>query len=219
MKKKVITRILFTLLICVIIICSLSLFVKVSTRAQILELDELKKLEDVDCIIVLGSYVEGEEPSPILKERLIKGIELYNEGISPKIIMSGDHGRDNYNEVGAMKSFGIESGVVSSDIFMDHAGFSTYDSIYRAKEVFGAKKIVIVTQEYHLYRALYIANSLGIEAYGYKADIRKHQGALKREFREILARDKDIVKSFFKPESTYTGEAIPVSGNGDVTND
>ena len=102
---------------------------------------------------------------------------------------------------------------------MDHAGFSSYESIYRAKEIFEAKKIVIVTQKYHLYRSLYIANKLGIEAYGVSADLRKYIGQSYREVREILARDKDFVKCIFKPKSTYMGEVIPVNGDGDITND
>ena len=102
---------------------------------------------------------------------------------------------------------------------MDHAGFSTYESIYRAKDIFEAKKVVIVTQEYHLYRALYIANQLGLEAYGVGADPRQYVGATYRELREILARDKDFIKCIFKPEPTYLGDTIPVSGNGDITND
>ena len=102
---------------------------------------------------------------------------------------------------------------------MDHAGFSTYESIYRAKDIFQAKKVVIVTQKYHLYRALYIANRLGLEAYGVGADPRQYVGATYREIREILARDKDFIKCIFKPEPTYLGDTIPVSGNGDITND
>ncbi|MBO5096162.1 MAG: YdcF family protein, partial [Bacilli bacterium] len=122
-------------------------------------------------------------------------------------------------EVNIMKEFAIEKGVPSENIFMDHAGFSTYESIYRAKEIFEADKIVIVTQKYHLYRALHIANSLGIEAYGVGADPRQYVGAMYRELREILARNKDFVKCLFKPEPTYLGETIPVSGNGNATND
>ena len=118
-----------------------------------------------------------------------------------------------------MKKYAIDKGVPSEDIFMDHAGFSSYESIYRAKEIFGAKRIVIVTQKYHLYRALHIANSLGVEAYGVGADPRQYVGAMYREIREILARNKDFVKCLFKPEPTYLGESIPVSGSGDVTND
>ena len=217
--KKIAKYIIFIILIGIIIICILSLYVKLSTKKQILELDELKEIENVDCILILGAGVNKGKPSPMLEERLIKGIELYKEGISPKIIMSGDHGKKDYNEVGVMKTYGIEEGIPSENIFMDHAGFSTYDSIYRAKEIFGAKKIIIVTQEYHLYRSLYIANALGLEAYGYSSSINKHEGQIKREIREILARNKDIIKSIIKPMSTYVGEPIPVSGNGDITND
>ncbi len=118
-----------------------------------------------------------------------------------------------------MKQVAIDNGIPSADIFMDHAGFSTYDSIYRAKEIFQAQKVIIVTQKYHLYRALYIANQLGLKAYGVAADTRSYAGQSYRELREILARDKDFVKSIFKVKPTYLGEAIPVSGNGDVTND
>ena len=102
---------------------------------------------------------------------------------------------------------------------MDHAGFSTYESIYRAKEIFKAKKIIIVTQKYHLYRALYIANKLGLEAYGISADKKEYSGQIKREIREILARNKDIIQTIIKPKPTYLGEPIPVSGNGNITND
>ena len=118
-----------------------------------------------------------------------------------------------------MKQVAVDAGIPSSDIFMDHAVFSTYESMYRAKEVFEADKIIIVTQEYHLYRAIYIAEKLGIEAYGVNADYRTYWGQTKREIREILARCKDFVSAITQPEPTYLGEAIPVSGNGDITND
>lgn len=217
--KKIISYIITIILVCTIMICSLSLYVKLKTRNRILELKDLKQVEEVDCILVLGAGVNGLKPSPMLKDRLDASLKLYNKGISNKIIMSGDHGQDNYNEVKAMKTYGIEHEIPSENIFMDHAGFSTYDSIYRAKEIFGVKKVIIVSQEYHLYRALYIAESLGIEAYGYSSDTRKYKGNLKREIREILARDKDFVKSIIKPEPTFLGEAIPVSGDGNITND
>lgn len=217
--KKIISYIITIILVCTIMICSLSLYVKLKTRNRILELKDLKQVEEVDCILVLGAGVNGLKPSPMLKDRLDASLKLYNKGISNKIIMSGDHGQDNYNEVKAMKTYGIEHEIPSENIFMDHAGFSTYDSIYRAKEIFGVKKVIIVSQEYHLYRALYIAESLGIEAYGYSSDTRKYKGNLKREIREILARDKDFVKSIIKPEPTFLGEAIPVSGAGNITND
>ena len=118
-----------------------------------------------------------------------------------------------------MKNYAIEEKIPSEDIFMDHAGFSTYESIYRAKEIFGVKTMIIVTQEYHLYRALYIANQLGIKAYGVNADKIKYSDEIYREAREILARNKDFVKVIFKPKPTYLGENIPINGSGDITND
>ena len=176
--------------------------------------------KNADCIVVLGCQVkEDGKPSDMLSDRIKRGIELYKKGAAPKIIMSGDHGRKSYDEVNAMKQAAVDSEVPSSDVFMDHAGFSTYDSIYRAKEIFEADRIIVVTQKYHLYRALYIAEKLGIEAYGVDSDYRTYWGQLNREAREILARCKDFVKTVFKPKSTYLGETIPVSGDGDITND
>jgi vancomycin permeability regulator SanA len=133
--------------------------------------------------------------------------------------MSGDHGQADYDEVNIMKNYAISHGVPSEDIFMDHAGFSTYESIYRAREVFGVKKFIIVTQEYHLHRALYIAESLGVEAYGLSADLRDYSGQLKYSIREVLARNKDFFTSLIKPKPKYLGERIDLGGNGDVTND
>ena len=219
--KYIIVKIIITIIILlVILVFGINFYVKASTKKQIIDNEsELSNLSDVDCILILGAGVRNNEPSPMLEDRLLKGIELYNKNISSKIIMSGDHGREEYDEVNIMKDFAIDKGVKSEDIFMDHAGFSTYESIYRAKEIFEAKKIIIVTQSYHLYRALYIANSLGIEAYGVSADLRTYTNQLSREIREIVARDKDFIKCIYKPKPTYLGDTIPVSGNGDITND
>ena len=175
---------------------------------------------NADCIIVLGCQVKDSgEMSHMLHDRVQRGVELYKAGAAPKLLMSGDHGRENYNEVGAMKNYAIENGVPSSDVFMDHAGFSTYETVYRAKEIFGAQKVIIVTQEYHLYRAVYIARQLGMEAYGVAADYRTYAGQLGRDAREILARCKDVAMTMFRMKPTYLGDPIPITGNGDVTND
>ena len=217
--KKVLKYVTIAIIIIAVIIISINSYVKITTQKQIIQEDDIKNLSDIDCIIILGAAIWGDKPSPMLEDRLLEGINLYKNNVSNKIIMSGDHGRKEYDEVNIMKKYAIEKGVPSEKIFMDHAGFSTYESIYRAKEIFGAKKVIIVTQKYHLYRALYISNQLGIEAYGVAADPRQYAGATYRELREILARNKDFVKCILKPQPTYLGETIPVSGNGDVTND
>ncbi len=217
--KKIIIIFVTTILLGILLVFGINFYVVFSTKNQIIENIENINLQDIDCILILGAGIWEDKPSHMLEDRLLEGISLYKNGISSKIIMSGDHGREEYDEVNIMKKFAIEKGVPSNDIFMDHAGFATYDSIYRAKEIFKSKKILIVTQEYHLHRALYIANSLGLEAYGVPSNPRKYGGQFFREIREILARNKDFVKCIFKPEPTYLGESIPVSGNGDITND
>lgn len=227
MEKQREKNMLKILIIIILILCaligimmlSINFYVVNKTKSKIVTEKQAKELENVDCILVLGAGIWGDKPSPMLEDRLLQGITLYNNQTSSKIIMSGDHGKEEYDEVNVMKDFAIEKGVKSEDIFMDHAGFSTYDSGYRAKEIFKAQKIIIVTQKYHLHRALYVAEKLGIEAYGVASDPREYRGQVVRELREVLARDKDFFKCIIKPEPTYLGDTIPVSGNGDATND
>ena len=203
-----------------ITVFSMNAYVMNFSKSRIITPADAEELSDVDCIIVLGCLVEANgEPSDRLADRVLGGVELYKNGVAPKIIMSGDHGREDYDEVGAMKRYAIENGVPSSDIFMDHEGFSTYESMYRAKEMFGAEKIVIVTQEYHLYRAIYIAEGLGIEAYGVSTDYHTYAGQTKRDIREVLARCKDLVMALFKPEASQIKEKISLDGDGDITNE
>ena len=175
--------------------------------------------EGYDCVLVLGCGVWGDRPSHMLEDRLLVGIELCKKGASEKLLMSGDHGRDEYDEVNVMKTFATDRGLASEDVFMDHAGFSTYESMYRARDIFKAKKVLIVTQEYHLYRAIFVARKLGLDAYGVTSDLRDYGGQVFRDIREILARNKDLVYTIVQPEPTYLGDAIPVQGNGDATND
>ena len=223
-KKKTLRGLLSIFLcLCILGITALTVInsiVKLSTGDQIISSEEAAKLEDIDCILVLGCFVKDDgRPSDMLFDRLTRGVELYDLGAAPKLLMSGDHGREEYDEVAAMKQFAIDEGIPSEDVFMDHAGFSTYESIYRAKEIFQANKILIVTQEYHLYRALYIANQLGVEAYGVSSDYHTYVGQFMRDFREMLARAKDCATCIFKPEPTYLGDTIPIFGDGNLTND
>lgn len=170
---------------------------------------------DPECIMVLGASINPDgTPSPMLEDRLEAGIELYNRGVAPKLLLTGDDGQVEYNEVEAMRKFAINAGVPEEDIFLDHAGFSTYDSVYRASYVFGVESMVVVTQEYHLYRTLHVCKKMGIEALGVGADQEVYGGQEFREIREVLARVKDFGMGLFKPEATFLGEAIPISGSG-----
>ena len=168
-------------------------------KPNIISADDAAALGDVDCIMVLGCSVRPDgTPSGMLRDRLDKGIELYEGGVSDRLLMSGDHGRANYDEVNRMKQYAIDEGIPSGDIFMDHAGFSTYESMYRA---------------------LYVAQAMGMEAYGVESDPRQYGGQKMRDLRELLARPKDLIYTIVMPKPTYLGDAIPVSGDGNVTND
>lgn len=197
----------------------INLYIKGSVKNRILTPEEAAIL-DADCILILGAGVwDNGRPSQMLADRLQQGIELYQAGASDRLLMSGDHGRMEHDEVNVMKAYAMERGIPSEHIFMDHAGFSTYESMYRAREIFQAEKIIIVTQRYHMYRALYIAKSLGLDAYGVASDPWQYTGQKYRELREFAARIKDFFYVIIKPEPTYLGDTIPVYGDGDVTND
>ena len=195
-------------------------FIIYRVKERILTAQEAGELSDVDCIMVLGCGVRDDgTPSMMLRDRLKEGIGLFRAGVSDRMLMSGDHGREDYDEVNLMKSYAVEAGVSSEAVFMDHAGFSTYESMYRARDIFQVRRIVIVTQNYHMYRALYIAQAMGMDAYGVPSAAEQYGGQLGRDMRELLARPKDLLYTMIKPKPKYLGEAIPVSGNGNVTND
>lgn len=190
----------------------------VGSKGSIVSADEAS-ISSADAIVVLGASVFADgTPSGILQDRLNDGIALYFAGVAPKLIMSGDNGTESYNEVRVMKQYAIAQGVPSEDIFCDHAGFSTYESMYRAKYVFGCQRIVVATQTYHLYRALWSAKSLGMQATGVPSDYHEYQKQLQYDIREVPARTKDFFKALFRMPSTYMGDAISLDQDGDVTN-
>ncbi len=221
-RNKVLISLVATLLLIPTLVGSISLYVTKSTEKYIYNEENITiqdNQDEYDAILVLGSGVRGNYPTPILKERLDTGIYLYENGIAPKIIMSGDHGRQYYDEVNIMKDYAIEQGVPSEDIFMDHAGFSTYESMYRVGYIFEAKRVIVVSQKYHLYRAIYIGKRLDLDIIGANATKNILGGHSARLTREVFAQNKDFFKVMFKPEPTFLGEKISLEESGDVTND
>ncbi len=216
--KSLLILLTIAALLAIIALAAIHAYVKNAYRNRIITPDQAMELNP-DCILILGARVWDTGPGPMLADRLLQGIELYKAGVSDRLLVSGDHGTKEYDEVNAMKNYAIEHGVPSEHIFMDHAGFSTYDSMYRARDVFQVKKVIIVTQEFHLYRSLYIANKLGLDAYGVASDLRPYARQEYVEIREVLARIKDFFKVAIQLEPTYLGDPIPIDGNGDATND
>lgn len=207
------------LLLLLAAVLGINAYVRGMGEERILSREEAVLLEDVDCILVLGCLVRSDgSPSDMLADRLDMGVALYEAGMSEALLVSGDHGREEYDEVNAMKAYAVSRGVPAEDVFMDHAGFSTYESVIRAKEVFGAERVVIVSQEYHLSRALYLAKAMEIEAWGVAADTREYRNQWVRDLREVMARCKDFFVGILRPDPTYLGESVDLSGDANQTN-
>lgn len=217
---KRVMGIVVSLLILIIMAISISLSIVNSYKKYIYDIENIPS--DNDAIIVLGAGVKDDgTPSDILADRLETSLEVFEDKVANTFVLSGDHSREDYNEVGAMKDYILDNNIDERVIFMDHAGFSTYDTMYRAKEIFKINKAVIVTNEYHLPRALYIARKLGIDAYGVKSDKRGYQLIDNYKKREILAQLKDFIYvNILRPKPKFLGESIPVnSSDGRVTED
>lgn len=173
-----------------------------------------------DAIIILGAYVRPDGAlSWILKDRLDTGLALYNQKTAPKILVTGDHGQQDYNEVQAMKNYLLNHGVPAKDIFMDHAGFDTYDSLYRARDVFLIKSAIIVSQNFHLPRAVYIAKRLGLNAQGVQARLYYPWWYL-NTIRDSASRIKAYIDvEILKSKPRFLGEVISITGDGNQTQD
>lgn len=204
----------------ILALAGINVYVKASVSKKLYQQAQADELPKVDCLLVLGAGLKADgSPNFMLQDRLNAAISLYRKGISRRLLMTGDHGRKDYNEVQAMKDYAIQAGVPADHIFMDHAGFSTYESAYRAKNVFQISSAVIITQKYHLYRALYCAEKLGIDAYGMTAKEVPYGGQWIRDAREVVARSKDVAYCLLRKKPTYLGEPIPITGRGSETDD
>ncbi len=215
-KKRVVLVFMIFALLAAAPFC-INAYIKSSMTDYMIDQEDAATIE-ADCILVLGAGLKaGGTPNDMLADRLDTGISLYYAGAAPKLLLTGDNGQIEYNEVQAMKEYAEAKGVPAEDIFLDHAGFSTYESMYRARDIFRVKTVLVVTQKYHQYRSLYIARGLGLEAYGVVSEPRSYSGQTYREMREILARNKDFFMVMLQPEPTYLGEEIPITGNGIIT--
>ena len=213
----VLALVLAVVVVAVLVFAGTNAAAVLTTRDDIVD-QQTAAAFDADAIVVLGASVRPDgTPSGILQDRLDDGIALYFAGAAPKIIMSGDNGTESYNECWAMKQYAISQGVPSEDVFCDHAGFSTYETMYRARHVFGAERIVVATQTYHLYRALYDAQGVGMEAIGVPSDYGEYANQSWYDIREVFARTKDFFQVLFSVPSTFVGDPISLDQSGDVT--
>lgn len=163
--------------------------------------------------IVLGCRVSGEEPSGCLEERLACALSLYRAGRIQRLLLSGDHGRRNYDEVNTMRAWLVEQGVPVDRIFLDHAGFDTYDTMVRAKRVFQVDGALIISQRFHLPRAIFIARRIGLDAVGIAADPERGSVCGRSGWREPLASVKAVLNIALASKPHFLGPAIPITGS------
>ena len=179
---------------------------------------DISKIPPRTAVLVLGAAVHGTRLSPVLEDRVKTGISLLENQKGEKLLLSGDHGKKYYDEVNAMRQYVLTNApaIQHEDIFMDHAGFSTWNSMYRARDVFQVRDLIIVTQEFHISRALVMARSLGLDAVGYAVDQKRFANNWQRSwrFREYFARVRAFFTIVFKPKPRFLGEIIPILGDG-----
>ena len=204
---------LFCICAAIVFVLVINIVVVKTAEPLIITAEEAAELGQYDCILVLGAAVSEYGPSPMLADRIDKGLELFELGASRIMLLSGDNGSIEYNEVQAMKEYavknGAEAGLDARNIYLDYAGFSTYDSAVRCKEVFKAERVVIVTQRYHLYRAVYNAKKAGLDVVGVAAKDMK-PGQSGRDLREIPARFKDFFFTLTGASPKYAGDPVPL---------
>lgn len=171
--------------------------------------------------IVLGAGVSDRGAlSAVLQDRVDCGIALFQAGKVDSLLMSGDHGLKDYDEVNAMREYAVEQGVPNERIFMDHAGFNTYDSMARARQVFEVESAIVVTNRFHLARAVFLARQAGIRAQGVVADRQRYAEAEWYEQREFMARCKAFLNCYIlKPPPALGGPPVPITGDARLSHD
>ncbi|MGB3642399.1 MAG: ElyC/SanA/YdcF family protein [Rivularia sp. (in: cyanobacteria)] len=159
--------------------------------------------------IVLGAGIYNDQPSPMLADRISAAVQLYKLGRVKKLLMSGDNSSEDYDEVTVMQRYAVKLGVPQKDITLDRAGFKTYQSCYRAKEIFGVKQAVIITQNFHLPRAVYLCNQLGVDAVGLGTpdwESYRRDTVMRYTFREYISTIKALWQVHItRPQPTYLG--------------
>jgi SanA protein len=216
--KKLIKISLLTILSFGIFYFSVNAYIRHSAKAYTIA--DINKVPSKYTCIVLGAHVGNDgTPSIVLADRLEAALNLYLQGKVKRFLLTGDHGRINYDEVNNMKRYLQDKGVPQQDIFLDHAGFDTYNSMVRAKEIFLVTDAIIVTQEFHISRSIYIARKKGIDAYGFSATMSDTKPLNYLKFRESIACMKAFWEVVINRSPKFLGTKIPITGDSRLSYD
>ena len=208
---------LWLCLIGVLLVVATNYFVKSKTENLIYTSE--KDTPNTMVAIIFGAGINGNKPSKYLKDRLDAGILLYKTNKVAKILLSGDNGQDEHDELTVMKLYCYENGVDTNKIYIDYAGFDSYSTMYRAKKIFKVDSAILVSQKYHLNRCIYIGNKLGIKSCGFSANKGDYLGYKYVSFRECLAITKAVIDVWRGREPRFLGETIDINGKGNYTKD
>ena len=195
----------------IVVIFVTNTVIYVGTKAYIYN-DALKAPNAETALIPGAAIFEDGALSSIFIDRVDMAIKLYEAKKVSKILVSGDNSTDSHNEVNPVRLYLISRGIPDEDIFLDHAGFDTYSTMYRARNIFGVSSTLVTTQSFHLPRAIFIARQLGIKAYGVNADV-GHM-LFRNYVRETLANEKAFLNLLLHRKPKYLGEKIPITGDG-----
>ncbi|AUC79387.1 hypothetical protein CW736_08345 [Nonlabens sp. MB-3u-79] len=216
--RSILNILVFSVILAVVGILILQLHVKRTSRDLIVT--DVNQLKEAYTGIVLGASVKPDKSlSLILQDRVDAALLAYENKKFKKFLLSGDHGKKNYDEVNAMKNYLNDRGVPDKDIFLDHAGFDTYDTMFRARDVFKVKSAIVFTQEFHLPRAIYIGKNMGLNVQGYVADQHEYPGNSRFARREWLANMKAWIELNIEKTPTYSGKVIPITGDSKLSHD
>ncbi|MGJ1506940.1 SanA/YdcF family protein [Sphingobacterium siyangense] len=207
----------------VVALCIVALVVVVITNSNVraktdsVIFTELKDVPRTKVAIIFGAGINGDQPSRYLKDRLDAGISLYKNHKVDKILLSGDNGRDEYDELSVMKLYCQKNGIDTAKIYIDYAGFDSYSTMYRAKYIFNVDTAILVSQKYHLNRCVYLGDKLGIKSFGYSADRGAYPGYKYYAFREKLSVAKAFLDVMRNRKPKYLGKQVDVNGKSNYT--
>ena len=218
MKTKIIKLLKIaavTAILCMAIIIVTNYNIKNKTYRDIFS--SLNETPKTKVAIILGAGIRNNKPSKYLKDRLDAGISLYQNHKVEKILLSGDNGRDEYDELTVMKLYCYEHGVDTTKIYIDYAGFDSYSTLYRAKHIFKVDTAILVSQDYHLNRCVYLGNALGIKSYGFNANTGVYRGYKYYSLREKLSITKSTFDVLRNRKPKYLGTPVNINGPSNYT--
>ncbi len=215
--KKYFKKLIYLTISGLIFVFLVNFYIKSKTNSSIY--DAINKVPKTEVAIIFGAGINGDQPSKYLKDRLDAGILLYKFKKINKILLSGDNGNDQHDELTVMKKYCFVHGVDTTKIYIDYAGFDSYSTMYRAKNIFKIDRAILVSQKYHLNRAVFLGNKLGVKSIGFSANVGEYKGYKYVCFREYFSTFKSVIDVIRNRKPKFLGNEINISGTCNYTKD